>query len=184
MLYWFQLSWQHLSRQHLSISGISQLLLPRFWPNFKSRFLGPSWTVPTVMVTCVQATFVLATFVHNQEYLSCYWPNFDQTSKVDCWDHLEMIPTIMATFVEATFVLATFVHIRKISAFAAWFWPNFKSRFQLSWQHLSRQYLPISGISQLLSTQFWPNFLGLNFFGPQFSWTQQFLEQNVFGQQP
>ena len=110
-LNWFQLSWQHLSRQHLSISGISQLLLPRFWPNFKSRFLGPSWTVPTVMVTCVQATFVLATFVHNQEYLSCYWPNFDQTSKVDCWDHLEMIPTVMAPFVQAIFV-----HIRNISA--------------------------------------------------------------------
>ena len=62
----FQLSWrhlfrQHLSWQHLSISGISRLLLTRFWPNFKSRLLGPCWTV---MVTCVQATFVLATFVH------------------------------------------------------------------------------------------------------------------------
>ena len=27
-----------------NISGISQLLLTRFWPNFKGKFLGPSWT--------------------------------------------------------------------------------------------------------------------------------------------
>ena len=38
----FQLSWRHLSRQHLSwqhlyISGISQLLLTQFWPNFRGR---------------------------------------------------------------------------------------------------------------------------------------------------
>ena len=151
------MSRQHLSWQHLSISGISQLLLSQFRPNFKSRFLGLSGTevnfhsnicpsnicpyqeylscylpnfdptlnvgfwnhlqqMPTVTVTFVQATFikatfVLATFVHNQEYLSCYWPNFDQTSKVDCWDHLEMIPTVMAPFVQAIFV-----HIRNISA--------------------------------------------------------------------
>ena len=31
------LSRQHLSSQHLSISGISQLLLTRFWPNFRGR---------------------------------------------------------------------------------------------------------------------------------------------------
>ena len=42
----FQLSRQHLFRQHLSwqhlsISGKSQLLLTRFWPNFKCRFLEP-----------------------------------------------------------------------------------------------------------------------------------------------
>ena len=29
---------------HLSISGISQLILTRFWPNIKGRFLGPSLT--------------------------------------------------------------------------------------------------------------------------------------------
>ena len=31
------MSSQHLSWQHLSISGISQLLLSQFWPNFKDR---------------------------------------------------------------------------------------------------------------------------------------------------
>ena len=39
------LSGQHLSRWHLSISGISQLLLIRFWPNFSGSFLGLSLTV-------------------------------------------------------------------------------------------------------------------------------------------
>ena len=51
-----------------------------------------------------------------RQYLSCYWPDFDKTSKVASWEHLEQIPTIKLTFVQATFVLATFVHIRNISA--------------------------------------------------------------------
>ena len=42
--------------------------------------------------------------------------DFDQTLKVDSWDHFEQIPTVLATFVEATMVLAIFVHIRIISA--------------------------------------------------------------------
>ena len=49
-----------------------------------------------------------------QEYLSCYRLYFDQTLKVDFWDHL--IPTVIATFIQVIFVLATFVHIRNISA--------------------------------------------------------------------
>ena len=28
-----------------------------------------------------------------QEYLSCYWPNLDETLKVASWEHLEQIPT-------------------------------------------------------------------------------------------
>ena len=51
-----------------------------------------------------------------RQYLSCYWPDFDETLKVASWEHLEQIPTIKLTFVQATFVLATFVHIRNISA--------------------------------------------------------------------
>ena len=49
-------------------------------------------------------------------YLSCYWPDFDQTLKVGSREHLKGIPTV--TFVKATFVLATFVYIRNISAAA------------------------------------------------------------------
>ena len=46
-----------------------------------------------------------------QQYLSCYWPDFDQTLKVGSWEHLEQIRTDIVTFVQATFALATFVHI-------------------------------------------------------------------------
>ena len=52
----------------------------------------------------------------SRQYLSCYWPDFDQTLKVGSWEHQEDIPTVMVTFVQATFVLATFVHIRNVSA--------------------------------------------------------------------
>ena len=52
-----------------------------------------------------------------QQYLSCYWPDFDQILNVGSWDLFEHIPTFKMTFVQATFVLATFVHIRNISAF-------------------------------------------------------------------
>ena len=38
------MSRQNLSWQHLSISGTSHLILTRFWPNFKGRFIGPSLT--------------------------------------------------------------------------------------------------------------------------------------------
>ena len=49
-----------------------------------------------------------------QDYLSCYWLNFDETLKIGSWEHLEQIPTVMVTFVQATFVLATFIHIKNI----------------------------------------------------------------------
>ena len=51
-----------------------------------------------------------------QQYLSCDWPDFDETLKVGSCEHLEPIPTVRVTFVHATFVLPTFVHIRNISA--------------------------------------------------------------------
>ena len=40
-----------------------------------------------VKVTFAHTTFVLSTFVHIM-YLSCYWPNFDQTSMLAFWDKL------------------------------------------------------------------------------------------------
>ena len=44
--------------------SLSQLLLTRFWWNFKGRFLGISRTGSNCHGSFVQATFVLATFVH------------------------------------------------------------------------------------------------------------------------
>ena len=99
-----------------SMSAKTQLLLNRFWWNFKDRFL---WTFRSYS-NC-QGDFC----PHNicprnicpyQEYLSWYWPDFDETLKIGSWEHLKQIPTVMVTFVQGTFVLATFVHIRNISA--------------------------------------------------------------------
>merc|ERR1712208_281751 len=51
-----------------------------------------------------------------QQYLSCYWPDFDQILKVGSWDLFEHIPSVTMIFVQETLVLATFVHISNISA--------------------------------------------------------------------
>ena len=53
--------------------AISQLLLTRFWSNFKGRFLWTFRTDSTVRLTFVDTTFVLTTFVHirNKLGLSC-----------------------------------------------------------------------------------------------------------------
>ena len=64
-----------------------------------------------------------------QQYLSCYWPDFDQIFKIGSWDNLELISTAMATFVQTLFVLATFVHIRNISADTDPILTKFKDRF-------------------------------------------------------
>ena len=64
--------------QNLSISGISQLLVTRFWPNFKGRFLGPSLTdVNCHGIICLGNICPghICSYQHN---LSCYWPHFDQ----------------------------------------------------------------------------------------------------------
>ena len=84
----FQLSWWHLSRQHLSwrhlsISAISQLLITWFWPNFKGRFLGPSWTDSNYHGDICRGNIFHGDICPYQEYISCYWQNFQQTF----WDY-------------------------------------------------------------------------------------------------
>ena len=73
------LSSQHLSSRHLSISGISQLLLSRFWPNIKGRFLGPFWTDSNCHGDLWPGNICPGHICPAQEYLTCYWPNFEQT---------------------------------------------------------------------------------------------------------
>ena len=46
-----------------------------------------------------------------QQYLSCYWPDSDQTLNKGSWEHIQQITTVTTTFVQATSVLGTFVHI-------------------------------------------------------------------------
>ena len=123
------MSRQHLSWRHLSISGISQLLLTRFWQNFKGRFLGLSWTDFNYHNDICPGNICPGDICQYQEYLSCYWLDFDQTLRVGSWDYLEQISTIAVTFVQATFVPATFFESGISQLLLTWFWPNFKGRF-------------------------------------------------------
>ena len=74
--------------------------------------------IPTVMVTFVQATFVLVTFVHIRNISG---PDYEETLKIGSLEHLQQIPTVTVTFVQAIFVQA-FVHIRNISAVTDTIW--------------------------------------------------------------
>ena len=113
----WHLSRQHLSWSLLSISGVFQLLLTRFWPNFKCRFLGPSWTDSKCQSGVCPGNICPCNICPYQDYISCYWLDFDQTLNVGSWDNLYQIPTVMGTtFVQGTCILATIVHISNISA--------------------------------------------------------------------
>ena len=70
---------QYLSWQHLSILGISHLLLIRFWPIFKGRFLGPSLTDANYHSKICPGNICPGNICPHQEYFSYCWPNFDQT---------------------------------------------------------------------------------------------------------
>ena len=65
-----------------SMSAISQLLLARFWWNFKGSFLGASRTDSNYQVNICPGNICPGDICPHQEYLSCYWLNFDQTLKV------------------------------------------------------------------------------------------------------
>ena len=91
---------QHLSWRHLSISAIFQLLLTWLWPNFKDRFLGPFLTYSNCHYDIFSGNICPCDICPYQEYLSCHWPDVDQTLKVGPWDHLKHIPTVTVTFMK------------------------------------------------------------------------------------
>merc|ERR1711942_402806 len=64
--------------------------------------------IPTVMVTFVQATFVLTTFFHIRNISG---PDYDETLKIGSFEHLEQIPTVTLTFVTRTNVAWTNVNV-------------------------------------------------------------------------
>ena len=98
-----------------SISAISQLLLSKFWSNFKGKFLGTFKLDSNCHDEICPGNICPRNICPYQEYLSSNWPDIDETLKIGFWEHLEQIPTVMMTFVQATFVLTTFIHIRNIS---------------------------------------------------------------------
>ena len=104
--------------------------MAQFGPNFKERFLGPFLTDANRHADIYPSNICPRNICPYKEYLSWYWPDFDQTLQEGSWDHLSQIPTVTVTFVHATFVLETLVHIRNISAvtdqiLTRFFSPNF-----------------------------------------------------------
>ena len=64
--------------------AISQLLLARFWSNFKQRVLGAY----TTDYNC-HRRICPGNICPYQQYLSCYWPDFDQTLNKGSWEHIQ-----------------------------------------------------------------------------------------------
>ena len=64
-------------------SEISELSLTQFWWNFKGNILGTSQTDSNYQVDICPGNICPADICPYQEYLSCHWPNFDETWKVD-----------------------------------------------------------------------------------------------------
>ena len=83
-----------------SILAISQLLLTQFWWNFKGRFLWTSRTDSTCHGDICPGNICPRDICPNQEYLSSYWTDFDETLKIGSWEHQEQIPTVTVTFVQ------------------------------------------------------------------------------------
>ena len=99
--------------------------------------------------------------------VSNYWPAFDETLKVESWEHLEQIPTVMVTFIQATFDICPGNNCL-YQEYIICYWPNLGQTLKVGslehlkqipivWWHLSRKHFSISGISQLSLTRFWPN---------------------------
>ena len=78
-----------------SMSAISQLLLARFWPNFKGRFLGTSRRDSYCYGDICPGNICPGDICPYQEYLSCYSTHLDETLNIGSWDHLDRIPTVL-----------------------------------------------------------------------------------------
>ena len=67
-----------MSCRHLSITGISQLLLTWFWPNFKCRFTGQSLTDANCYGGICPGNICLGDICSYQQYLllTRFWTNF------------------------------------------------------------------------------------------------------------
>ena len=69
-MYRLHLSWRHLF--------ISQLLVTRFWLNFKCRFLGPCLRDANCHGEIWSGNICPGNICPYQPNISCYWPDFDQ----------------------------------------------------------------------------------------------------------
>ena len=142
--------------RHLYILGISQLLLTWFWPNFKGRFLGQCLTDAKWHNNICPGNIFPGNICQYQEYISCCWPNHDQTF---CTQF----------FADLNFFRSNFFRTKIL------FNPNFFDIKLFLTQHFFGPYL--------LWTQIFvfPILYGFNFFGPKIFWDQNcFLDQKFF----
>ena len=85
------------------------------WPRLKlNTKIGVHTTHPQPTTTTTQTL--------NQQYLSCYWPDLDQTLNKESWELIQQIATGTTTFVQAIFVQVKFSHINNISAVTCTIW--------------------------------------------------------------
>ena len=118
------------------ISGLSQLLLTRFWQNFKGIFLGPSLTDAKCQVNICPCNTCPGDICPYQEYLNCYWPDLDETLKVASWEHLEQIPSIKLTFVPDNICPGD---ICPYQEYLKCYLPDFDETLKVaSWEHLEQ----------------------------------------------
>ena len=122
------------THQRNSMSVIAQLLITRFWPNFKRRCQGLSWTDFNCHSSICPGNICPGNICPYQEYLSCYWPNFDETLKVGSWDYLEQISIVAVTFVQVTLVWR---HL-SISGISRYWYDFVKTVKEGSWDHFQQ----------------------------------------------
>ena len=67
------------------MSAISQLLTAQFWPNFKCRFLGPSWTDSNCPGDICPGNICPGNICSYQENLSCYLPDLTNIFWIRQW---------------------------------------------------------------------------------------------------
>ena len=150
----WHLSRQHLSRSHLSISGISQLLLPWFWWNFKGSILGTSRPDLTIKLTL------------SMKHLS--------------WRHLsisgisQLLLTRFGWNFKCSFLGKSWTESNyqvDICPGNIYLWPNFEGRFQNFLFFRTRSFYP---------KFLYPKFVGLKIFSyPKFFWTQSFFGSKI-----
>ena len=142
-----------------SISAIFQLLMTRFWWNYKDRLPGTSRTDSNCHSDICTGKICPGDICPYKEYLSCYWPHFDQTLKVGSLEFVEQIPTVTVTF----------FHIRNISAVNNQI--LMKPKFFWTENLLRHKFFQIF-ISW--TTFFWAKIYCTFFFKPNFFWTNDF----------
>ena len=132
--------------------AIYQLLLARFWPNFKGRFLGTSLADFNCHDDIWPGNICPGNICLYQQYFSCYWSEFDQTLKVmflgqsltDANCHGDICPGNICPR-----------NICPVQEYLTCYWPIFDSTF---W------------------TKFWQALISLD---QKCFWTRHFLDQTL-----